>query len=468
MVLQKRRCLWIRYFLLLMLCHLPYWIWLYPCCMYGDTNSSIEQYMGFPDLSVRLATADPTIQFCNHIPFFQTLLYGWTFELGNLIGSQNMAFFGFVLLQSAAYAYILAHLLILLKRHGLSRRWMLFLTGCYALFPVYSVWMTAVVKDSLFSLLTLALTYLLLVIGITKGRMLHYWRFNLQLTVTLFVYMLCKSQCFYLVIMLLIFIAWLYGRKQPRLFIPFLGALLLFQVGWIHGVLPSCRVVPVGKQEFLGTMFQQTARYVTDHPHDVTPAEKQIIDAVLPFDSLSLLYNPTLQDPVKFNYRRDAPEKAYRAYFRIWWEQGLKHPISYLRAITDCCDAYFYPSGRYPICYPSLVTNNAEFPGLYTMEPLVPRTHSGFSAVLRIPILSLLFDMGFYNWILIALLVYIGIRRNRQAALVCFPGLLSLLVLIPSPMNGCFRYVMPIVWALPLYLACIPLFIQKTNTGKAR
>lgn len=453
-----RKAIWLRFFLLFIVCRIPYWIWLYPCCLYGDTNSSIEQYMGFPDLSVRLATADPTVQFCNHIPFFQTLLYGWTFQLGNWIGSQNLAFFLFVVVQSTAYAYILAHIMLLLYRKKVKRKWITGIAICYAVFPVYSVWITAVVKDSVFSLLTLVLSYQLVVIAWTNGRILHRWKFNGMLFLTLFFYMLSKNQCVYLVILTMLFVGRFHGRKYPRLFLPFLGALCCFQIGWLHGVLPLCKVAPVGKQEIHGTLFQQTARFVIDHPESVTPHEQAVINALLPYDSLKMLYNPTLQDPVKFNYRRDASDAIYAQYYRVWMAQGLRHPESYLRAISDCCDAYFYPSARYPVCYPSLVTNNAEFPGLYSMKPLVSRDRSGFSGILRIPVLSLFFDMGFYNWILIGLLVYFTIKRNKQAWLVCFPGFLSLLVLIPSPMNGCFRYVMPIVWALPLYMACVPLF----------
>ncbi len=458
----RRRRIALRYFLILLLCRIPYWIWLYPCCLYGDTNSSIEQYMGFPDLSVRLATDDPSVRFCDHIPFFQTLLYGWTFDLGNFIGNQGLAFFGFVVLQSAGYAFVIGRLLHYARRRGCPRSVCGTVLAVYALWPVYSVWITAVVKDSLFSLFTLALTGLLMAVAATEGRIFGSRRFNGWLTLTLCLFMLSKNQCFYITVLVFVWTAIRYGRRHPRTFIPFAAALFFYRIVWLGLVLPACNVAPVGKQELRGTLFQQTARYVMEHPADVSPEERAAIDGVLPYDSLAYYYNPELQDPVKFHYRRQADDAHYAAYYKTWAAQGLRHPMSYLRAVTDCCDAYFYPSARYPICYPSFVTNNAEFPGLYAMEPLVPRTRSGFSRVLGVPVLSLFFDMGFMNWIFIGLLVFLFLRRDTRSLYVCFPGILSLLILLVSPMNGCFRYVMPIIWALPIYLI-IPIIHNKNK-----
>ena len=70
-------------------------------------------------------------------------------------------------------------------------------------------------------------------------------------------------------------------------------------------LLPTWGVALSGRQEKLGTLFQQTTRFVRDYPEEVTDVERKTIDAVLPFDSLASAYQPALQDPVKFIYRRD-------------------------------------------------------------------------------------------------------------------------------------------------------------------
>ena len=68
-------------------------------------------------------------------------------------------------------------------------------------------------------------------------------------------------------------------------------------------LLPTWGVALSGRQEKLGTLFQQTARFVRDYPEEVTDVERKTIDAVLPFDSLASAYQPALQDAVKFMYR---------------------------------------------------------------------------------------------------------------------------------------------------------------------
>ena len=97
-------------------------------------------------------------------------------------------------------------------------------------------------------------------------------------------------------------------------------------------VFPVLDVVPGGKQEILGTVFQQTARYVAVYGGQVTSAQRDAIDAVLNYDSLAERYNPRWADPVKYDFVHGATEAEWREYARVWAEQGLTHPWTYVEA----------------------------------------------------------------------------------------------------------------------------------------
>ena len=60
------------------------------------------------------------------------------------------------------------------------------------------------------------------------------------------------------------------------------------------------KFIPEGKQEILGTLFQQTAKYVIDHGEEVTKEEREAINVILDYDTLADRYSIFVQDPVKF------------------------------------------------------------------------------------------------------------------------------------------------------------------------
>jgi hypothetical protein len=99
------------------------------------------------------------------------------------------------------------------------------------------------------------------------------------------------------------------------------------------------------------------------------------------------------------------------------------------------------------------------------MDTLLHPQPSGMDAAMHIPLIGLLFRMGFYIPLSLVGYLILLIRRKWEASLALFPVFVSIGVLIISPQNGCFRYVMPIIWALPIeLLLIISTPIHKTAT----
>ncbi len=57
-------------------------------------------------------------------------------------------------------------------------------------------------------------------------------------------------------------------------------------------------------REMLSLPFQQTGRYVLTYSDEVTDQERQAIDKILDYDSLSDGYNPLLADYVKIHFEK--------------------------------------------------------------------------------------------------------------------------------------------------------------------
>ena len=59
----------------------------------------------------------------------------------------------------------------------------------------------------------------------------------------------------------------------------------------------------------LSVPFQQSARFVRDHPEEVTEEEYRVLDSVLGMEDLGQRYNPRNADPVKgFSQRAEDGE----------------------------------------------------------------------------------------------------------------------------------------------------------------
>lgn len=437
-----------RVFLALLLCRLPFLLLYYPGCIYGDTASSIEQFFGYADITAALSSTDPTLVLNNHHPLACTLLFGGTVALGNLIGSQGLAVFLFLLAQAAAQSWLLARLLRFVRTR--SRLPVAVPLAFYLLFPVYGIWSTMLLKDALLSLATTWLLLFLGAIAATGARIAARPRFLGGFGLALLAFMLSKNHCIYIVAPLSLYILYVYRRRALRLLLPLAASMGAYRL--LLALLPLFHVAPAGRQETCGFMFQQTAALLHEDSSAATPGERAAIAALLP-DSALRAYTPGLQDPVKFRYNVAATDEDFRRYFAAWRDMGLRHPGAYLRSLWRDCDAYFHPTARHPLAYRDFAPARAGLPQLYRMEPLLEQAPVGMDAVLRVPGLSLLFDMGFYVPLLLLLCLRMALRRDHAALLFAFPALATAGILLLAPQNGCFRYVMPIVWTLPLVAA---------------
>ena len=445
------KSLWVFFVLL----RIPYLILEFPGCIYPDTVGSIEQFFGYPDFTAQLSSTDPSTILTNHNPVIYTLLYGGTIWIGNLIGSQSVAVFTLITLQMILHSWILARLFILLRPTDNNRKSLIWWNTCVlfaALFPIYGFWSTLMLKDAFFSITTLWLMLDLHEAVQSDGKLLYNKRFLLRLLAVCFMFMLSKNQCFYIVILLIAATFVFYRKWRLSAILSIAAVMYCF---WLYVLLPACHIAPSGRQELYGFAFQQTALYVKQYTTEVEPKEREAISLLLPYDSIAALYNPDLQDPVKFRYRVDADDEDFARFRWAYIRLMKRHPMVAIQSVWAGCNGYFVPSGRFPLFSPSFSIDQPPCENFYTMDTLLHPQPSGMAAFMHIPFIGLLFRMGFYIPLLLVGYLILLVRRKWEASLVLFPVFVSIGILIISPQNGCFRYVMPIIWALPIELLLI-------------
>ena len=467
-----------RFFLaagLVALCWLPYYILFFPGLGNPDTSMQIAWALHYPTDWLRYSPVQgPEIHATNHHPYFTTVLYGLFAKVGMLLDGN--IFYGvalYCLCQMLVMALALTGVWFYLQRVGLPRRYCrrgLIFTALFPLFPLYAITM---LKDTLFGLACLVFSALLFETVRTRGEQLKKNWFCGALLASALLVALTKNQGVYFVAAAAAGGLILFRRFRLRTAAALVLPVLLFQFVWLQVLLPAWNVAPGGRQEMLGPLFQQTARYVVMYPEDVTEEEADAIRAVIDYDHLAELYNPTLSDDVKFTFDQHATDEEVSAYLGAWWQMFLRHPDAYLQATLHNIYGGFYLEHQTALSYTDFDNREGTFylelfvektPWLERVQPIARIL---LPAVQHLPGIGVLFCVGFYPWVI--LFAFLDTLRRRQYGqiLAQLPAILTVAVLVVSPVSGSYRYAMPMVFMIPFLLGArlLPRQAPAAETG---
>lgn len=428
-----------RLFVLFVICRLPFLIIEYPGVISGDTSASIAIFLGIPDPD-SLSNIYPIGEPNNHHPIVFSYLYGSLISIGNYIGSQGFVVFLYLCIQMIFMSWIQSVLFCELrpnKSHRIDVVWKSIVVFSL-IYPVFGFWSSLLLKDSLYSIVFLCLLYLIIICF--KRKIKHQFLYIFLCSMAL---MLTRNQGIHILVIIAFFS--LFVRSIRTKLTMSLTCAIVVYIGLLKIIYPLCGIHPVAPMEFHGFMFQQTALCVKNYPEDISPQEKETIGKLLPYDSLSIKYNPDLQDPVKFCFKTSASDDDFRSFYKTYCCLMYRHPDVALKAIWNECSSFFYPSKRFSLFYPEIKMDVVPT----DMKPLINPQPSGLWTLMHIPIIGLIFDCGFLIPLSIIFILTLIFFRCWNQVFWFLPVIISILVLLISPSNGCFRYAMPIVYTLP-------------------
>ena len=218
-------------------------------------------------------------------------------------------------------------------------------------------------------------------------------------------------------------------------------------------------------QEMLTVPIQQLARTYQADSGSFTAEEKASLLEILPETSL-VHYTPQLSDILKLGFDNDAFDRDPGKYIKLWFDVGVKHPMSYLNAWLMTSYGYWYPDSvnntykgntafTYTYDESSYFGFETELPG--TRESKIPWLESLYHDMSlsmcqqKIPVVSMLFSPGFICWVYIFMFVlFIVSGRGRDMIPFVIMVMVWLTVLLgPGCLN---RYVVYGWMGLPLLL----------------
>lgn len=510
----------------LILFWLPYLIAVFPGITYADTDIQMEQlYAGMHPLDVlsggylymspekvnALTQGNEDVirtskhfltdaWILDHQPFALTLLYGnLALASDALFGNWMPALGLLMVVQVVLFSLELSFAVAYLRSRKAPIVLCLVLYLFFCLMPLIPLTAGCIMKDAVFTLFTIPFLLLLTETVLTRGAL-----FRRKSMVAAFILVgigmcLSRKSGLYVVLGTAAFgcvafairswrirSAALSDGSAPRgeekraaatFFAQGTGcAVLMFAL--IPGIVyPAFDIAPGGRQEMLGTLFQQTARVYAEYgPDALTPEERKAVEGVLRVSNLALEYNATITDRAKEKHYLTATDEELRAYLDAYFSMGLRFPESYFGSVM--CTAYGYLSplkgmsvGADPVMNTRWWTLEFEDdrPVAWPIEetwPLRSALTDAYHALDGAPVVGLLFRGVLYDLWIPVLMLFFCLRNRLRGGVMVVPFAMIFAVCLVSPLYD-LRYIFPVVMAAPLLIGAMVALAKRTFKERA-
>jgi hypothetical protein len=367
-----------------------------------------------------------TRNFTTHHPLFHVLYVGGIVQAGyKIFGSYNVGIFIFTVIQMLIFAagIVWAVYKMSIFHFGkiICRCTVLFM----GLFPVIPMIVLCSCKDSMFALIMLIWiveTYDLVYMDNRKAT--GVW------CVSTVLLCLLRNNAVYALIVSGILMIILQKSNRKRYIIMFVGSVVaaLF-VSW--GLSAILNASSLENQEILTVSIQQIARTYNYEEQAFSDEEKALLYEYIPKENLES-YKPKLSDSVKVGFINEKYAENKRGFWRIWLAGLKKSPVSYLNAWIMTSYGYWYPdtvvdvykgNNVFTFTYDenSFFVYETEYPG--NRESLIPAVDNFYRKLSlniykeKLPIISMLFSMGFIFWLFVFMVGFIAKKRGIKGVL---------------------------------------------------
>lgn len=437
------------FWILILLCWMPYLIINYPGILSPDSIAQIRQIMG-------------DLPFNDNEPAFHTMLVMIIVKTGFLFFKDiNTCILLFSILQmlvmTAIFSYSLSYMLI--KKINSNFVIMSFLY--FAFYPVNAVYSVSIWPDVLFSgSILIYLILLLEIINNTENFFVSKYKWASLFFVSLFM-ILVRHNGIYMFFITSFVLTYIINPKYRKIFITIsLTIFLIFLIIKIP-LYNYLKIIKTPISSALSIPIQQISRTVNYHKEDLTKRELDKIHRYF-YNEFEKGYDPTICDPVRKYFVVDNFISNKGDFFKLWLELFIKYPKTYIESFLYSSYGYWYPDTKYWILGGYIQENEYGI----KQNKLLPKTISQSTIIKivdkirRIPLVSLLFSIGFIVWLMLFSSMYCLLTFRYNLLILFLPLFILWLTALASPVYAEFRYVYGIFVSTPLIVG-ISIFQKK-------
>lgn len=442
---------------LMLILWLPTIIMSFPGNITYDTGTSIIYHLGIDRGNV-------------NNPFLQNIIFGNVYKIGEALGNIDISVFLYCIFQVFCFAACISKGLVILLNNGCPIKIILLIVMLYGCLPFVPMYVFCMGKDSSFGLIILWFSLQLFELlkddkkFFSKSLKIILLGFSATLLGLL-------RNAMYIISIISFILCILLGKCQKQnknILISLIVIVIAINIG-----LPKFMHIPDGTiGEMLSIPLQQTGYYVNSYEDEITEKEKNGIESVIQFTAL-YKYNPDISDPIKAEFNNEATKEELKEYFRIWFLQFKKHPLSYFKATILGTYGYYSPivdkSNIKPHCFYGYSIDSMVFE-----KTLIEANDNKYLDLLRVaderamnlPVIGVWSKIGIYTWLLAVAFVYILTRKKYKYIPCLVPAIMVFLQCIISPVNGYFRYAFPMIITVPIIcvlVMCVSLERRVNN-----
>lgn len=465
----SRYCKW-KIWGILFICWFPYFIICYPGNMTLDAKDEIAQAFQRKEDSWSYHTVvhenenDNAIM--THHPVLYTCFIGGGAILGEAMGDINLGIALCSLVQLLAAISAITYLLCIMVRRKIPILFLDISLLFFALFPIFPMYAVTLTKDMAFAtvMLWMLLEFVQFRYALKEEGERCVYRVRLHgilYAVAAVLFCLLRNNGVYILILVLPFLFFCLKRKSFRIRSVLLTCVPIFIYFVIFSkiLLPLCEIEKGSVREMLCVPFQQTARYISEWGTDgLNKEDIQAIGSVMNIGGdiavLKERYNPTYADPVKVYYNKWATNQDLLSYIRVWARMVLRHPGTAIAATMhgNYVLTSSGPCGK--LVYVNQVEANSDQPNWYGIkenkyaQKLRGNIERALEKIATLPLIGLLFSLGFYDWLLVFAIMVMIARRQYEKLMVPIFFVMCIATCILGPIIY-MRYALPWIMGIP-------------------
>lgn len=441
---------------ILLLCWMPCYISTFPGGFRYDATAEFNQL---------------TNGFSGDFPLLHSLIITKLLLIGyELTGSYNTGIAFYTIAQMLLISAIFTHILHTLWKQQINRFLLGVLLVYYAAFPVIHMLVTCTVRDVLFSGLLTYCIFLFYLMALDCKSFMRSIRKFVGLAVVLVITLLSRNNNTGLVMpivlviisIIMICIAGKENRKGAIIFtITAISSYLFLSIALTQICQP---LTPARTNSSLSLFSQSIVRTYLADEDNWSQEDKDIFAQYI--SSNDLTYVAENGDSTKWDLHID--ENNLDDFLIFWAKIGIRYPGSYLNAILANTKQMWFPGAvvdgyqecnissysGYDKCYFSF-TDQIASPGIHMQYlPAVREFYKNIGLILsfeKIPIISMLFSIGFHFWMLLNCFFYAEYQKchHLRLPLCILLGYVLISAFVPLVL---LRYFGALFFSFPLVL----------------
>lgn len=430
---------WITIFIL----WIPYLIKYYPGVMTTDSIFQTGQAIAYGLNS--------------HHPMFHTLVIKLFLMMGNKIQDYTLGVALYSVFQMLVLSGSFSYAIYYMRKRDVSKKLRIISFVFFAFYPVFPMYSITMWKDVLFG--AMILLYIINVIELIHNtdKYLSSWKNTICFVLITLLVMLFRNNGIYAIILSVPIMLIVFKKNYKKIIIMYLLPIILYYGfnSFAYNILGASKG---NVAEALSVPMQQIARVVKYYEQELTEEEKEEINKYLPIDKVGEAYDSRISDPVKNLFKSGEFKSNKIEFIKLWWDLFLKYPKDYVESFLYNSYGYWYPDTCNWIYATDIAEN--EF-GIRQAKRTEISLLDNCIKIRNIPIISMIFSVGFAFWIALVIVVYL-IYKRKYKYIVAFVTMMALwLTTLASPVYCEYRYVFAIFTSLPILISTLEISNEK-------